>query len=129
MLVCSLFFSFCLCSSFLLLKIHIFHATSVLFLFLFLIQKHHFISFVVFSFCFAGTALINIALGFRLQNKHQCLAQGLAFLYNNLRLCENSQVSLSFSLPLSSTVANIFFFFFAYSNKVSHDRSFNFLKI
>nr|POE92107.1 hypothetical protein CFP56_29651 [Quercus suber] len=39
-----------------------------------------------------GTALINLALGFRLQNKHQCLAQGLAFLYNNLRLCENSQV-------------------------------------
>lgn len=42
----------------------------------------------------AGTALINIALGFRLQNKHQCLAQGLAFLYNNLRLCENSQEAL-----------------------------------
>ncbi|CAI0627739.1 unnamed protein product [Linum tenue] len=34
----------------------------------------------------AGTALINLALGFRLQNKHQCVAQGLAFLHNNLRL-------------------------------------------
>nr|XP_023915449.1 general transcription factor 3C polypeptide 3-like isoform X3 [Quercus suber] len=41
-----------------------------------------------------GTAMINLALGFRLQNKHQCLAQGLAFLYNNLRLCENSQEAL-----------------------------------
>ncbi|KAL8152946.1 hypothetical protein V2J09_010706, partial [Rumex salicifolius] len=35
----------------------------------------------------AGTSLINLALGFRLQNRHQCIAQGLAFLYNNLRLC------------------------------------------
>ncbi|KAJ7961663.1 General transcription factor 3C polypeptide 3 [Quillaja saponaria] len=41
-----------------------------------------------------GTALINLALGFRLQNKHQCIVQGLAFLYNNLRICENSQESL-----------------------------------
>lgn len=41
-----------------------------------------------------GTSLINLALGFRLQNKHQCLAQGLAFLYNNSRLCENSQEAL-----------------------------------
>ncbi|XP_062120499.1 uncharacterized protein LOC133834772 isoform X3 [Humulus lupulus] len=41
-----------------------------------------------------GTTLINLALGFRLQNKHQCLAQGLAFLYNNLRLCESSQEAL-----------------------------------
>uniref|UniRef100_A0A2P2K8K4 Uncharacterized protein MANES_06G016500 n=1 Tax=Rhizophora mucronata TaxID=61149 RepID=A0A2P2K8K4_RHIMU len=38
-----------------------------------------------------GTALINLTLGFRLQNKHQCVAQGLAFLYNSLRLTENSQ--------------------------------------
>lgn len=41
-----------------------------------------------------GTALINLTLGLRLQNKHQCVAQGLAFLYNNLRLCENSQEAL-----------------------------------
>lgn len=41
-----------------------------------------------------GTALVNLALGFRLQNKHQCVAQGLAFLYNNLSLCENSQEAL-----------------------------------
>ncbi|KAL5564861.1 hypothetical protein UlMin_028025 [Ulmus minor] len=41
-----------------------------------------------------GTALINLALGFRLQNKHQCLAQGLAFLYNYLRLCKSSQEAL-----------------------------------
>ncbi|KAM7257040.1 hypothetical protein ACFE04_012781 [Oxalis oulophora] len=39
----------------------------------------------------AGSSLINLALGFRLQNKHQCVAQGLAFLHNNLRICENSQ--------------------------------------
>ncbi|KAH9622913.1 hypothetical protein KSS87_016470 [Heliosperma pusillum] len=42
----------------------------------------------------AGTALINLALGHRLQNKHQCVAQGLAFLYNNLRICENNQEAL-----------------------------------
>ncbi|KAH1075125.1 hypothetical protein J1N35_027453 [Gossypium stocksii] len=41
-----------------------------------------------------GTALINLTLGHRLQNKHQCIAQGLAFLYNNLRLCENGQEAL-----------------------------------
>ncbi|KAF4397088.1 hypothetical protein G4B88_008934 [Cannabis sativa] len=41
-----------------------------------------------------GTTLINLALGFRLQNKHQCLTQGLAFLYNNLRHCESSQEAL-----------------------------------
>ncbi|XP_039689949.1 general transcription factor 3C polypeptide 3 isoform X3 [Medicago truncatula] len=40
-----------------------------------------------------GTALINLALGFRLQNKHQCVVQGLAFLYNNLEICKNSQES------------------------------------
>ncbi|XP_021800155.1 general transcription factor 3C polypeptide 3-like [Prunus avium] len=38
-----------------------------------------------------GTALINLALGHRLQNRHQCVAQGLAFLYKNLQLCEFSQ--------------------------------------
>lgn len=38
-----------------------------------------------------GTALINLALGFRLQNKHQCVVQGLAFFLNNLRLCNNNQ--------------------------------------
>ncbi|XP_048500140.1 uncharacterized protein LOC104894179 isoform X2 [Beta vulgaris subsp. vulgaris] len=42
----------------------------------------------------AGTALVNLALGHRLQNKHQCVAQGLAFLYNNLKFCENSQEAL-----------------------------------
>ncbi|XP_057508578.1 uncharacterized protein LOC130791465 isoform X2 [Actinidia eriantha] len=41
-----------------------------------------------------GTALINLALGFRLQNKHQCLLQGLAFLYNNIQLSEHSQEAL-----------------------------------
>ncbi|XP_010521438.1 PREDICTED: general transcription factor 3C polypeptide 3-like [Tarenaya hassleriana] len=43
---------------------------------------------------FVGNSLINLALGFRLQNKHQCLAQGFAFLYNNLRICNNSQEAL-----------------------------------
>ncbi|KAH7658015.1 RNA polymerase III transcription factor TFIIIC protein, partial [Dioscorea alata] len=38
-----------------------------------------------------GSALINLALGHRLRNKHQCIAQGLAFLYNYLRICNDSQ--------------------------------------
>ncbi|TQD85392.1 hypothetical protein C1H46_029080 [Malus baccata] len=38
-----------------------------------------------------GTALVNLALGHRLQNRHQCVAQGLAFLHSNLQLCEFSQ--------------------------------------
>ncbi|KAL4583203.1 hypothetical protein LXL04_007770 [Taraxacum kok-saghyz] len=42
----------------------------------------------------AGTALINLALGLRLHNKHQCVLQGLAFLYNNLRLSHNTQEAL-----------------------------------
>ncbi|XP_010930397.1 uncharacterized protein [Elaeis guineensis] len=41
-----------------------------------------------------GTALINLALGFRLKNKHKCVTQGLAFLYNYLRICNNSQEAL-----------------------------------
>uniref|UniRef100_A0A7N0TII1 General transcription factor 3C polypeptide 3 n=1 Tax=Kalanchoe fedtschenkoi TaxID=63787 RepID=A0A7N0TII1_KALFE len=41
-----------------------------------------------------GSALINLTLGFRLQNKHQCVTQGLAFLYQNLLLCKNSQEAL-----------------------------------
>ncbi|CAN8292814.1 unnamed protein product [Cochlearia groenlandica] len=41
-----------------------------------------------------GTALINLALGFRLKNRHECLVQGFAFLYNNIRVCSNSQESL-----------------------------------
>ncbi|KAL2936010.1 General transcription factor 3C polypeptide 3 [Bienertia sinuspersici] len=51
----------------------------------------------------AGTALVNLSLGHRLQNKHQCVTQGLAFLYNNLELFENSQVLANpqedYSLP------------------------------
>nr|XP_043614711.1 general transcription factor 3C polypeptide 3 isoform X2 [Erigeron canadensis] len=39
-------------------------------------------------------ALINLALGLRLHNRHQCVLQGLAFLYNNLRLSGNSQEAL-----------------------------------
>lgn len=57
----------------------------------------------------AGSALINLALGFRLQNKHQCLTQGLAFLYNNLRICENSQVCFS-----SHRFLGCFYFYFYY---------------
>ncbi|TVU43258.1 hypothetical protein EJB05_09709 [Eragrostis curvula] len=41
-----------------------------------------------------GTALINLALGFRLQNKNQCIVQGFAFLYKYLRLCGNKQEAL-----------------------------------
>lgn len=54
----------------------------------------------IYFFSTVGTALINLALGFRLQNKHHCLAQGLAFLYKNLQLCDNSQVSFSYSLSI-----------------------------
>lgn len=57
----------------------------------------------------AGSALINLALGFRLQNKHQCLAQGFAFLYNNLRLCEHSQVCFS-----SHSFLLCFYFYYIY---------------
>ncbi|KZV26794.1 general transcription factor 3C polypeptide 3 [Dorcoceras hygrometricum] len=42
----------------------------------------------------AGTALINLALGHRLQNKHQAVLQGLSFLHNNARLCKDNQESL-----------------------------------
>lgn len=38
--------------------------------------------------------MINLALGLRLQNKHQCVVQGFAFLYNYLRICNNSQEAL-----------------------------------
>ncbi|KAJ1267737.1 hypothetical protein BS78_07G080700 [Paspalum vaginatum] len=41
-----------------------------------------------------GTALISLALGFRLQNKNQCIVQAFAFLYRYLRLCDNSQEAL-----------------------------------
>eukprot|EP00268_Persea_americana_P022843 TRINITY_DN22629_c0_g1_i7.p1 TRINITY_DN22629_c0_g1~~TRINITY_DN22629_c0_g1_i7.p1 ORF type:complete len:844 (+),score=156.18 TRINITY_DN22629_c0_g1_i7:468-2999(+) len=41
-----------------------------------------------------GTALINLALGFRIQNKHQCVVQGFAFLHNYQRICQNSQEAL-----------------------------------
>lgn len=41
-----------------------------------------------------GTALINLTLSHRLKNKHQAFLQGLAFLYNNLRLSGESQEAL-----------------------------------
>ncbi|KAJ3671574.1 hypothetical protein LUZ60_007653 [Juncus effusus] len=41
-----------------------------------------------------GTSLINLALGFRLQEKHQCILLAFAFLYNYLRLSDNSQEAL-----------------------------------
>ncbi|KAG8386514.1 hypothetical protein BUALT_Bualt03G0156400 [Buddleja alternifolia] len=41
-----------------------------------------------------GTSLINLAFGHRLQNKHQSILQGLTFLYNNSRICEDSQEAL-----------------------------------
>ncbi|KAJ4795688.1 General transcription factor 3C polypeptide 3 [Rhynchospora pubera] len=41
-----------------------------------------------------GTSLINLALGFRLKNKHHSIIQGFAFLYKYLHLCENSQEAL-----------------------------------
>ena len=50
------------------------------------------ISYYISSF--PGAALINLALGFRLKNRHECLAQGFAFLYNNIRICSNSQEAL-----------------------------------
>nr|CAB3480345.1 unnamed protein product [Digitaria exilis] len=41
-----------------------------------------------------GTALVSLSLGFRLQNKNQCIVQAFAFLYRYLHLCENSQEAL-----------------------------------
>ncbi|XP_039817629.1 general transcription factor 3C polypeptide 3-like isoform X2 [Panicum virgatum] len=41
-----------------------------------------------------GSALISLALGFRLQNKNQCIVQAFAFLYRYLRLCGDSQEAL-----------------------------------
>ncbi|CAL5003385.1 unnamed protein product [Urochloa decumbens] len=41
-----------------------------------------------------GTALISLTLGFRLQNKNQCIVQAFAFLYRYLRLCGDSQEAL-----------------------------------
>ncbi|KAL3499833.1 hypothetical protein ACH5RR_038926 [Cinchona calisaya] len=41
-----------------------------------------------------GTALINLALGHRIQKKLEAVVQGLAFLHNNLRICGNSQEAL-----------------------------------
>ncbi|CAA7405089.1 unnamed protein product [Spirodela intermedia] len=41
-----------------------------------------------------GTSLINIALGFRLKNKHLCVLQGIAFLNKYLSICQNSQEAL-----------------------------------
>uniref|UniRef100_A0A0E0MEK8 General transcription factor 3C polypeptide 3 n=1 Tax=Oryza punctata TaxID=4537 RepID=A0A0E0MEK8_ORYPU len=41
-----------------------------------------------------GSALINLALGFRLQNKNQCIVQAFAFLFRYLHLCDNSQEAL-----------------------------------
>lgn len=58
-------------------------------------------SFIFLTF-FVGTALINLALGLRLQNKHHTFLQGLAFLYNNLRLCGDSQVCFLLSLSRST---------------------------
>src|SRR5690606_27996460 len=38
--------------------------------------------------------LIKLALGVRLKNRHECLAQGFAFLYNIIRNCSTSQEAL-----------------------------------
>ncbi|XP_050223397.1 uncharacterized protein LOC126673340 [Mercurialis annua] len=57
-----------------------------------LLSESHLINLCV------GTSLLNLALGFRLQNKHHCLTQGLSFLYKNLQLAESSQVSLQEAL-------------------------------
>ena len=59
------------------------------------------VRFIYVPNIFVGTALINLSLGLRLQNKHQTFLQGLAFLYNNLHLCGDSQVC--FLLVLSQS--------------------------
>ncbi|KMZ60000.1 putative Transcription factor [Zostera marina] len=41
-----------------------------------------------------GTSLINLALGFRLKNKHLTLVQGMGFLFQYLRICNESQEAL-----------------------------------
>lgn len=40
-----------------------------------------------------GTSFINLALGFRVNNKNQCVLQGFAFLHNYQRLCNSNQES------------------------------------
>ncbi|CAM0876174.1 unnamed protein product [Alopecurus aequalis] len=41
-----------------------------------------------------GSSFVNLALGFRLQNKNQCIVQGFAFLYRCLRIGSNQQEAL-----------------------------------
>ncbi|KAM3278005.1 hypothetical protein ACQJBY_045715 [Aegilops geniculata] len=41
-----------------------------------------------------GSSLINLSLGFRLQNKNQCIVQAFAFLYKCLRIGSNRQEAL-----------------------------------
>ncbi|XP_016433921.1 uncharacterized protein LOC107760391 [Nicotiana tabacum] len=41
-----------------------------------------------------GTSLINLAFDVRLKNKHQCVVQGMAFLFKYLKLCGESQEAL-----------------------------------
>lgn len=56
------------------------------------VNMHHYTGYQLCCSIFSGTALISLALGFRLQNKNQCIVQAFAFLYRYLRLCDNSQV-------------------------------------
>uniref|UniRef100_A0ACD6A0H5 Uncharacterized protein n=1 Tax=Avena sativa TaxID=4498 RepID=A0ACD6A0H5_AVESA len=41
-----------------------------------------------------GSSLVNLSLGFRLQNKNQCIVQAFAFLYKCLRIGSNRQEAL-----------------------------------
>ncbi|XP_051178392.1 uncharacterized protein [Lolium perenne] len=41
-----------------------------------------------------GSSLVNLSLGFRLQNKNQCIVQAFAFLYQCLRIGSNRQEAL-----------------------------------
>lgn len=41
-----------------------------------------------------GTALVNLALGHRLHQKHRCILQAMAFFCNYQRICKNSQECL-----------------------------------
>lgn len=52
----------------------------------------------------AGTAFINLSLGFRLSNRNQCVMQGFAFLYKYQRLVNFNQVSVHPSHGLRSVM-------------------------
>uniref|UniRef100_A0A1D1YWF8 General transcription factor 3C polypeptide 3 n=2 Tax=Anthurium amnicola TaxID=1678845 RepID=A0A1D1YWF8_9ARAE len=64
-----------------------------------------------------GTALINLALGFRLKNKHLCVMQGIAFLNNYQRICHSSQEAL-YNIARAYHIVGLYTLAIAYYEKV-----------